>query len=95
MTSRMTTGTGDEQALIERHVALDPQRPIWSEARLVGAGVNVWALVAYRDANDLDLAGVADAYDVPVAAVEAAFAFYRRHRREIDERIAANEWIER
>jgi hypothetical protein len=33
---------------------------------------------------------VADAYELPTAAVEAAIAYYQQHRATIDERIARN-----
>ena len=44
-------------------------------------------------ANDYpgDLAAVAAAYSVDVASVEAALAFYKKHKAEIDEKIERNE----
>lgn len=60
------------------------------EARVVGRGVEVWALVGYVEAYRGDLARVARAFDLPVEAVEAALAYYRAHRCAIDNRIAAN-----
>src|SRR6266508_1632423 len=73
-----------EDALIARHVYLDPQRPNWGEARMVESGTNVWALVAYRDANNVGLAEIANAYHLTHEAVDAAFAYYRRHKCEIN-----------
>ena len=81
----------DEEALIARHIRLDPLHPNPAEARLVDSGVNVWALVAYRDANILGLADIAAEYNLTEDAVRAAFAFYRRHRCAINGRLALNE----
>lgn len=76
--------------LIERWVYLDPFFPEPSEARLNEYGVHVWALVGYRRAVGGDHARVAADYDIPMEVLQAALAFYRRHRRAIDARIAAN-----
>ncbi len=40
--------------------------------------------------EDGDVRRVADDYDIPVEAVEAALAYYREHRAVIDDRLAAN-----
>lgn len=77
--------TDDE--LIARYIsAVDPDQ-VHSEARLAGSGINVWALLrAVRRMNG-DIAQAAEEYDVPVEAVEAALAYYLRHRRVIDAQI--------
>ena len=54
-------------------------------------GNPVWALVGYLPAADGDLGTIAEAYQLPLDAVLAAFAFYARHRSDIDARIAAND----
>ncbi len=77
--------------MIARHVYLDLRHPNPAEARLVDSGVNVWALVGYRDANLAGLVEIAAAYELAEDAVRAAFAFYRRHRCAINGRIALNE----
>ena len=46
--------------------------------------------MGYLEAVENDVARVADDYEVPREAVEAALAYYRRHREVIDARIAAN-----
>lgn len=79
-----------EAALIERHVRLDPHGPAPADTRLVDSGVNIWALVAYRDANLAGLDAIAPAFGTSPEAIRAAFAFYRRHRDAIDGRVAAN-----
>jgi uncharacterized protein (DUF433 family) len=79
-----------EQELIKRWIEQQPHRPDPAEARLVEFGIPVWALVGYLEAVRNDVAQVADDYEVPCEAVEAALAYYRQHRQVIDARIAAN-----
>ena len=76
--------------LITRYIELNPQRPGIDRARLKDYGVSVWALIGYlKQATGGDIARVAADYDVPIEAVEAALAYYRRHPAAIDARIAA------
>ncbi len=80
----------DEQRAIRRYVEPNPHRPGPEEARIVGYGVAVWALVGYLQAVDGDLDQVARDYGLPREAVEAALAYYREFKDPIDARIAAN-----
>lgn len=80
----------DEDELIARYIEPHPQYPGLDEARLKQYGVSVWALVAFRNTVDCDLARVAQAYSLPQEAVEAAFAYYQRYRILIDAQIATN-----
>jgi uncharacterized protein (DUF433 family) len=80
----------DEQALIDRGIERDPHRPGTSEARLVGCGVSVWALVGALPMAGGDIAELAEAYEVPREAVEVALAYYRQHRATIDARLLLN-----
>lgn len=68
----------------------DPARPGFGEYRLKDRGVPIWAIIGSltEDADNID--EVADAYDLPREAVEAALAFYRRHHAAIDARLAQN-----
>ena len=75
---------------ITQHIELNPNRRGLAEARLKDFGVPVWALISYLPAVGGDVARVAADYEVPRAAVEAAIAYYQRHRAIIDDRIAAN-----
>lgn len=77
-----------DQALIERYIELDPNRPGVDEARVVDYRVPVWALVAYWLAVNRDTARVAKDYGLPEEAVAAVLAFYRQHSAMIDARIA-------
>lgn len=76
--------------LIRRHIEVDAQRWGPAGARLIDSGVEVWVLVAQLPAMDGDKARLADAYGLPLEAVEAAFAYYRDHKQPIDARIALN-----
>jgi uncharacterized protein (DUF433 family) len=79
-----------EQALIDRWIEPNPHRPDPAEAVLKSYGVSVWALVGYLAMVCGDAARVAQDYEIPLEAVEAALAYYRRHQPLIDARIAAN-----
>ncbi len=67
-------------------IALDPHRPGVQRARLVEYGIPVWALINYMANIDdeEEVARTAHDYNVPVAAVRAAIAYYRQHRCAID-----------
>lgn len=79
-----------EDQLIARYIEADPHRAGPADARLREHGVAVWALVGNLPSAHDDAAELATAYDVSREAVEAALAYYRRHREAIDARIAAN-----
>ena len=86
------TDTEAEQALIERHIAQDGADSEPEAAALNATGVAVWAIVGYwRVAAGGDEEQVAADYEVPVEAVRAALAYYRRHREAIDAHLAAND----
>ncbi len=77
--------------LIQKHVEQNPYHPGRGEARIIGTGIPVWALVAYRQAAHGDIARVATDYELPVEAVEAAMVYYEQNRAAIDARLEANE----
>jgi uncharacterized protein (DUF433 family) len=80
-----------DDALIEQYIEEDPYRPGPADARLKEYGTAVWALISYLDrALGGNVEQAAADYEVPVAAVQAALAYYRRHRKPIDARIALN-----
>ena len=82
--------TMNEQELIARHIEPDSCRSAPHEARLVEHGVSVWAIIAYLGVVNGDVKQVAEDYDVPVEAVQAALAYYQRYKDLIDARIAIN-----
>jgi uncharacterized protein (DUF433 family) len=80
--------TDDE--LIAKYVEPNPDGRGLDEARLKPSHVSVWAIVGYYEAYNGKIAEVAKGFDVPDEAVEAAMAYYRKHKCLIDNRIAAN-----
>jgi uncharacterized protein (DUF433 family) len=88
-TYRLEASMSDDE-LIAQFIELDPRRPAAAEARLIGSNVPVWALIGYLQTPGADTERVATDYDVPVAAVEAAQAYYQRNHGAIDARIATN-----
>jgi uncharacterized protein (DUF433 family) len=84
-------GEREEQALIERHIAVDPAGRGPADAYLREYGTSVWALVAYLQGDAAgDLERVAADYEVPLEAARAALAYYARHKALIDARLLLN-----
>jgi uncharacterized protein (DUF433 family) len=79
-----------EHALIDSYIEQNPDRPGLDEARLIGFGIPIWAMVGYYWAVGEQPARVAEDYEIPEEAVAAALAYYHRHRALIDARLAAN-----
>jgi uncharacterized protein (DUF433 family) len=75
---------------ITEYIELNPHRPGPDEALIKEYGVPVWAIIGYLPAVGDSASRVAADYDLPLAAVEAAIAYYHQHRSIIDARIAAN-----
>ncbi len=61
-----------------------------AEARLKESNIPVWAIIQHLAALHGDVPAVAKDYEVTEAEVEAARAYYERHREVIDDRLAAN-----
>ena len=79
--------TGAKPQLVVRSPGVHGGEPV-----IQGTRVPVRSLVLSLEYDyPGDLLAVAEAYEVDVAAVEAAVAFYRKHKAEIDEKIARNE----
>lgn len=79
-----------KQDLVTEWIEPDPYKPWEGDARIRDTGVHVWALIGYLPAVHDDPARVAADYELPIEAVEAAIAYYRRHRHAIDARLAMN-----
>ncbi len=62
------------------------------DARLKPWGVQVWAIIGYLKAAKGDEEWVAGGYEIPVEAVRAAQAYYKRHKDVIDARLAMNDY---
>jgi uncharacterized protein (DUF433 family) len=80
-----------DEALIEQYLEPNPNRPGRANWRVKVHAVSVWALVGHWNAVGRDVEEVAKGYVVPVEAVEAALAYYRRNRVLIDDRLETNE----
>jgi uncharacterized protein (DUF433 family) len=76
--------------LIAGYIEENPAKPGPADARLIGYGVPVWALIGYLSAVGHRARDVAADYDLPMEAVEAALAYYKHHQAVIDARLAAN-----
>lgn len=78
-----------DRELIERFI--DPEWEQYpagpADARLREYGVPVWALIAHFRATGNDRDQLANDYQLPRQAVDAAFAYYRLHKEHIDARI--------
>ncbi len=59
-------------------------------ARLRKYSVEVWILVAQLPYADGDLSRLAADYAIPREALEAALAYYRRHKKVIDAQTMIN-----
>ena len=76
--------------LITEYIELNPDRPGLDQARLKESAVAIWALIGYLRGTNGDVDRVAADYEIPREAVEAAIAYYERHRALLDHRIAIN-----
>lgn len=61
-----------------------------ADARLKPWGTHVWAVIGYLKAAGGDVEWVAGGFDVPTEAIQAARAYYKRHKALIDARLAMN-----
>ena len=77
-----------EQALIDRWIVPDSLDP--AQMRLAEYGIHLWAIIGASEGLDEYIQPVADMYAVPVDAVRAAHAYYRRHPLQIDAKIESN-----
>jgi len=83
--------TQNLDALIEQYIEPHPSKPGISNARLTtDRHVPVWALIGHIDVVDGDVDQVARDYGVPREAVDAALAYYQRHKASIDARLVLN-----
>jgi uncharacterized protein (DUF433 family) len=77
----------DEKRLIAEHI--DTSWPP-AEARLKRAGVSVWSLIGYLRAFGGDVAQARGAFALSAEEMEAALAYYQRHKKYIDARLLLN-----
>jgi uncharacterized protein (DUF433 family) len=84
-----TTATAEEK-LIAKYIEPHPWKGGADEVLVKPYGHSIWAIIGQLLGSDGDAVDAARAYDIPVEAVEAARAYYTRHKEVIDNRIAAN-----
>jgi uncharacterized protein (DUF433 family) len=87
---RELTGS-DDDALIAKYVSAHPSNIGIDEYWLTEAGIPVWAIVGSLQANRYNPDDVASLYHISRETVEAAWAFYLRHRAVFDNRLAKND----
>ena len=80
--------TDDE--LIARWIEPDPHYPAPDRARIADHAVSVTAVITQLRLAHGDRAAAARAYELPSEAIDAALAYYHRHRAVIDARITLN-----
>ncbi len=76
--------------LVARWIEPHPSKGSAAEARLKDSKIAVWAIIGQLRAEGRDVPRVAEDYEIPVEAVEAALAYYDRHRAVIDDRLSTN-----
>ena len=72
---------------IEQHIEENPDHPGPADACLADSGIDVWLVVAYANSVAGNLERVAETYDISLESVQAACAYYSRHKELIDARI--------
>jgi len=81
----------ETDTLIARHIGPHPSNRGTDEYWLKEPGIPVWAIVGSMQANRHDADAVAALYHINRESVEAAWAFYLRHRAVIDNRLTQND----
>ncbi len=80
--------------LIARYIEEIPRRGV-QEAQIRRYGVAVWAVIGYLKGVHGDVRQTAEDYEMPLDAVRAAQAYYRKHRYAIDARLAPMLYVDR
>jgi uncharacterized protein (DUF433 family) len=86
-----TLSDRESEALIARHIGPHPMNPGLDEYWLADPGVSVWAVVGAYKVEEGNADEVAAAYHLSREHVDAALAYYARHRDLIDNRLAQNQ----
>lgn len=83
----------DEQQLIEKHIDLDYDRYPYrrADAWLRKSGVSIWVIVRNLNAYHGDRDQAARDFDLSQEEIDAALAYYRRHKKYVDARIVLDE----
>lgn len=81
----------ETDTLITRHIGPHSSNRGIDEYWLNEPGIPVWAIIGSIQANRHDADAVAALYHINRESVEAAWAFYLRHRTVIDNRLTQND----
>jgi len=81
----------DEQQLIEKHIGLDYERYGGRADARLRSGPSIWAIMVYLDIYDGNRDEIAGHFGISQDEIDAALAFYRRHKKYVDARILLNE----
>jgi len=84
--SRTIASQPKQDELIERWIVFESP----TNAYLRDYGVDVWAIIGAAGGSEDFMGQVAESYDVPMDAVRAAFAYYRRHPLQIDAKLESH-----
>ncbi len=79
-----------DQELINTYIEPNPNKQRIAEAWIVKYAVPVWALIGHLPAVHGSIDQTAADCELPRGAVEAACAYYRRHKAVIDARLGGN-----
>jgi len=77
-------------AFIAQYIAAHPVKPGADEVWLKDYRISVWAIVGQWKGQSRNVQRTADAYGIPIEAVEAALAYYERNQAVIDNRRSQN-----
>lgn len=90
MLARMQTHAETDDELIARYLEPNPYKPGKANYRLVESGMAMWAFANVLEAENGNLAYIADGWEISPAQIDAAIAFYERHREVVDDQRIAN-----
>ena len=65
--------------------------PAGRRARLIGAGKDIWEIIAVVKDNDGDAAEAARYLEIPLGMIQAAISYYGTYTAEIDQLIDLND----
>lgn len=87
---RRSSQRAEASPLVEEYIERHPHKAGRAEVVIKGTGVPVWALVGYWQGVG-DVKKVADDYELPIEAIEAATEYYRQNKAVIDNRLEENQ----
>ena len=85
-----TLMTNETDALIARHIGPHPSNHGIDEYWLTEPGIPVWAIIGQWKVEDGNEDETVAVYHITREELEAALAFYERHRTAIDHRLEQN-----